>query len=119
MFSVFKYFDRMEKASLEILEDMEPIEKTITLWWGVDGIQLSEHGTYRWVNRKKKPVENVFYQLCQSIQWATQYAIPVESRVFRYGFTGRAQNTMAQIEELQMRVAAQQTQCKDVVVIIL
>lgn len=99
MFSVSEYFDLMEKASLEILGARKPIDKTITLWWGLDGIQLSEDGTYKRVSRKKKQDENALYQPCQSIQWTAQYAVPVESGMLR-----------SQIEGLQMRVAAQQTQ---------
>lgn len=102
MFSVSEYFDRLEKASLEILENRRPIDKTITLWWGFDGIRLSEDGTCKWVSRKKKTVENVFYQPCQSIQWS----MPFESGTLRYGFTSQIQSTRARIEELQ-RFAAE------------
>lgn len=100
MFSVSEYFDRMEKEILEILETMEPIDKTITLWWGFDGIRLSEDGTMKWVSRRKKPVENQVHHPFQSI--------PPEA--FRYGFTDQIQNTRAQIEELQMLATALQVQ---------
>lgn len=110
MFSVSEYFDRMEKASLEILETMEPIDKTITLWWGFDGIRLSEDGTSKWVSRKKKPVENVFYQPCQSIRRTFPYGVPFESGTLRYSLTDQSQSTRAQIEELQMRATALQAQ---------
>ena len=78
MFSVSEYFDRMEKVSLEILETMEPIDKTITLWWGFDGIQLSEDGTSKWVSRRKKLVENQVHHPFQ----------PILPEAFRYGFKG-------------------------------
>ena len=100
MFSVSEYFDRMEKVSLEILETMEPIDKTITLWWGFDGIQLSEDGTSKWVSRRKKPVENQVHHPFQ----------PILPEAFRYGFTDQIQNTRAQIEELQMLATALQAQ---------
>lgn len=106
MFSVSEHFDRMEKACLEILGAREPIDKTITLWWGLDGIQLSEDGTYKWVSRKKKQDENEFYQPCQSIQWTLPYAMPFESGTLRYGFTDQIQSTQAQIDALM----AQNTQ---------
>lgn len=68
MFSVSEYLSRIEQAALDILESMKPIDKTITLWWGLDGLRLNEDGTTEWVSRKKKSVEPVFYQPCQSIQ---------------------------------------------------
>ena len=100
MFSVSEYFDRMEKVSLEILETMEPIDKTITLWWGFDGIRLSEDGTSKWVSRRKKPVENQVHHPFQST--------PPEA--FRYGFTDQIQNTRAQIDALMAQCTALQMQ---------
>lgn len=110
MFSVPEYFDRMEKASLEILGAREPIDKTITLWWGLDGIQLSEDGTSKWVSRRKESVENVFYQPCQSIQWTLPYAMPFESGTFRYSFTDQTQSTRAQIDALMAQCTVSQVQ---------
>ena len=110
MFSVSEYFDRMEKVSLEILETMEPIDKTITLWWGFDGIRLSEDGTYKWVSRKKMSVENVFYQPCQSIQRPRPYAMSFESGTFRYSLTDQTQSTRAQIDALMAQCTALQMQ---------
>lgn len=68
MFSVSEYISRIEQTALDILESMKPIDKTITLWWGLDGLRLNEDGTTEWVSRKKKTVEPVSYQPCQSIQ---------------------------------------------------
>lgn len=53
-FSVSAYFDRMEQAALDIQEKKEPIDKTIILWWGLDGLRLNEDGTLEWINRKKR-----------------------------------------------------------------
>ena len=69
-FVVSEYYDRMEKAALDILENQEPVDQTIILWWGLDGLRLNEDGTMEWVSRKKqKPVQrSEFGQLRQSIQ---------------------------------------------------
>lgn len=68
-FSLPAYFDRMEQASLDILEKQEPIDQTIILWWGLDGLRLNEDGTIEWISRKRqKPVnQDTSYQMCQSI----------------------------------------------------
>lgn len=84
MFSVSEYLSRIERAYLDILEGLEPVSKTITLWLGLDGLRLNEDGTLEWVSRKRKPVETVFYQPCQSIQ----------------AWTGQTQSTRAQIEAM-------------------
>ena len=67
-FVISEYYARTEQAALDILETQEPVDQTIILWWGIDGLRLNEDGTMEWVSRRKpKPVqENVFYQLCQS-----------------------------------------------------
>lgn len=68
-FIVSEYYDRMEKAALDILEQQEPVDQTIILWWGLDGLRLNEDGTLEWVSRRKpRPVqEDVFYHPLQSI----------------------------------------------------
>lgn len=69
--SVFEYLSRIEAAHLDILENIVPTDKTITLWWGLDGLRLNEDGTMEWVSRKKKRTsESAPYQpcQCQSIQ---------------------------------------------------
>ena len=69
-FVVSEYYDRMEKAALDILENQEPVDQTIILWWGLDGLRLNEDGELEWISRKTpKPVnQNVSYHPCQSIQ---------------------------------------------------
>lgn len=44
-FSVCDYLDHMENAALEIAEEKEPIDQTIILWWGLDGLRLDEDGS--------------------------------------------------------------------------
>lgn len=53
-FSVSDYLARTEKAYLQILEEQEPFEYEIVLWWGLDGIRLNKDGTTEWIIRKKK-----------------------------------------------------------------
>lgn len=102
-FSIPAYFDRMEQAALDILEKQDPIDRTVILWWGLDGLRLNEDETLEWISRKKpKPVmQNVFYQPCQSIQADVESKLRIHSQT---------QSTRAQIEELMMRNAALQNQ---------
>lgn len=37
-FIVSEYFSRMEQAALEILESQKPVDQTIILWLGLDGL---------------------------------------------------------------------------------
>lgn len=102
-FSVTKYFDRTEQAALEILEKQKPIDQTIILWCGLDGLRLNEDGTLEWISRKNpNPVpQNVFYQPCQSIQADVESQLRLHSQ---------AQSTRARIEEFVMQNAALQIQ---------
>ena len=74
-FIVSEYYDRTEKAALDILETQEPVDQTIILWWGLDGLRLNEDGSLEWVSRKKlKPVnQNVSWQLCQNVTYIPQF----------------------------------------------
>lgn len=69
-FVISKYYARTEQAALDILETQEPVDQTIILWWGLDGLRLNEDGELEWISRKTpKPVnQNVSYHPCQSIQ---------------------------------------------------
>lgn len=104
-FSVPAYFARMEKATLDILQKQEPIDKTIILWWGLDGLRLNEDGTLEWISRKKPKLVNqdISYQMCQSSQ-------PIQTGFQQARWVDQAQSTRAQIEELMMRNAALQNQ---------
>lgn len=68
-FVISEYYARTEQAALDILETQEPVDQTIILWWGLDGLRLNEDGTMEWVSRRKpKPGQrNEFGQLRQSI----------------------------------------------------
>lgn len=104
-FSFPAYFDRMEQAALEILENQEPVDQTIILWWGLDGLRLNEDGTLEWISRKKtKPVnQDISYQMCQSIQ-------PNQAGLQQARWTDQTQSTRTKIEELMMRNVALQNQ---------
>lgn len=56
-FSVSKYLERIERAALDIVENKEPVDHTIILWWGLDGLRLNENGTIEAVSRKKQKSE--------------------------------------------------------------
>lgn len=88
-FVVSEYLERAEKAALDILERREETDKTITLWWGLDGIRLDENGSVKQVSRKK-PTENVFYQ-------TRQFARPIQSGTL---LAGQTQCAKAQIDAL-------------------
>ena len=55
MCSVCEYFEHIEKASIEIQENLKPIDHSIILWWGLDGLQLNDDGELEWISRKNKP----------------------------------------------------------------
>lgn len=99
-FVVSEYLARVEKAHLDILENQEAIDKIIVLWWGMDGLRLNEDGTLKWVSRKKKPTETVFYQPQQSIQ-------PIQTGMF---LMDQTQSTRAQMEAMMAQNAALQMQ---------
>lgn len=107
MESVYEYLDRIEKASLEILEAKQPISQVITLWCGFDGLRLNEDGTMEWVSRKKKkPSVTTFYQPCQNIQ-------PLQTGSLRWPVGGdTTQCTQAQIDALMAQNAALQIQSR-------
>lgn len=57
-FSVSAYLDRLERIRLDICEDQKPVDQTIILWWGLDGLTLDEKGKLKWISRKKKAPVN-------------------------------------------------------------
>lgn len=102
-FSTAEYLERMERAQLDILEEQKPVDQTVILWWGLDGLTLDENGNLKWISRKKpEPInQNVFYQPCQSVLYANN--IPVE-------YSGMCQSTQAKIDALRTQNAALQMQ---------
>ena len=114
-FVVSEYYDRMEKAALDILEHQEPVNQTIILWWGLDGLRLNEDGDLKWISRKKlKPVnQSVFYQTCQSIQPVTamraqvEQGIPVEARMQ----IAALQYPAGYLPQMQSALVSSLTQC--------
>lgn len=94
-FIVSEYFSRMEQAALKILESQKPVDQTIILWLGLDGLRMNKDGTTEWINRKKpKPtLSNVFYQPSQSIQ-------PIKTGML---LADQTQSTIAQIDALMVQ----------------
>lgn len=102
MFSVYEYLSMIEEASLDILERLEPINKAITLWWGLDGLRVNEGGTTEWVSRKR-PAENVFYQPCQSIR-------PIQTGLQQARWADQTQSTRAEMEAMMNQCQISQMQ---------
>lgn len=97
-FSVRDYLDHMENAALEIAEEKEPVDRTIILWWGLDGLRLDEDGTLKWISRKKaKSAQDTF---CQTIGPTVFYAN--NSPYF---------SIYQQCESLRDQIIRQQIQC--------
>lgn len=73
-YSISEYYERMEKVNLEILEAHPPVDRTIILWCGLNGLRLNEDGTAEWISRKKQnPAQNPllhYMNMCQSPQAA-------------------------------------------------
>lgn len=53
-FKLSEYFERMEKVHISMLEDRKPIDWTITLWLGLNGLKISEDGSFKWITRGNK-----------------------------------------------------------------
>lgn len=102
-FSVSEYWGRIERAQLDILEEKKPVDQTVILWWGLDGLTLDEYGELKWISRKKpEPVnQNVFYQPCQSILYADNQICEIANTY---------QSTQARIDALRAQNAALQMQ---------
>ena len=77
-FSVSEYLERMENVITEIWEEQENTEQTITLWWGLDGLQLGEDGESVWISRGKRKKSNVFNTEPGIIEldWSVKTLIP-------------------------------------------
>lgn len=101
-FVVSEYYDRMEKATIEILESQEPIDQVIILWWGLDGLRLNEDGALEWISRKKPKAANKAD--------LTQFIPPGGLRVGMLRNTtwpDQIQSTQATINEIQNQAAMQ------------
>lgn len=67
-FVLSEYFERTEKAFIDTLQTQTPIDCTIVLWFGLDGLRMNEDGTFEWISRvqPKHSYQNISYQMCQS-----------------------------------------------------
>lgn len=52
-FETPSYLDRMEKAHLNLLRERQPVDWTITLWLGLDGLRIDPDGTSEWIKRSR------------------------------------------------------------------
>lgn len=101
-YSTSEYFARIEQTAIDILEEQKPIDRTIVLWWGMDGIRLNEDGTLEWISRKKpSPVARGTF--CQPFQ-------PIKSIATGSLLVGQMQSTRAQIDALIAQSTALQMQ---------
>lgn len=50
-FEASAYLDRMEAVHLSIQETAQPVDWTITLWLGLDGLRIDPDGTAEWIRR--------------------------------------------------------------------
>lgn len=41
-FKISEYLSRIERSYLDMLENLQPIDKTITLWIGLEGLRLND-----------------------------------------------------------------------------
>lgn len=67
--TVSGYYDRIEKAALDIARKRKPDDKIIILWLVVDGLRLNENGELEWIKRETETAknQNVLYQPQQGI----------------------------------------------------
>lgn len=110
-FILSEYFSRMEQAALDILENQDPVSKTIILWWGLDGLRLNVDGSLEWISRKKpKPVnQNISYQTRQSLAYMPQLDM-AQSTACRIEILTQ-QNLQLQFQMNQQRMMEQIVQC--------
>ena len=50
-FEASAYLDRLENVYLSIQETAQPVDWTITLWLGLDGLRIDPDGTTEWIKR--------------------------------------------------------------------
>ena len=89
-----EYLSRIEKASVEIMSQAEPVDKIIVLWWGLDGLRMNEDGSLEWISRKEPEKKSVNQNLSMA-----HIINPLDMR-------NMCQSTRAQIEELQAKIDA-------------
>lgn len=54
-FKVSAYLARMEKVHLDLLKEHQPVDGTITLWLGLEGLRINPDGTSVWIRRDPVP----------------------------------------------------------------
>lgn len=67
--SISDYLSRRERTILDLMEQREKEGPcTITLWLGLDGLQLNEDGSTEWVSRRKAEEKSADSGLAQILQ---------------------------------------------------
>lgn len=90
-FSVSAYLDRIEQAAIDIEQEKEPVDQTIILWWGLDGMSLNGDGSVKLVSRKKPksdPIQASSVYSCvtnNTVFWADNQ--PVFQSMMPQGFS--------------------------------
>lgn len=114
--SLYEYLDRIEKASLEIQETKQPVSHVITLWWGLDGLQLNEDGSTEWISRKKnkttenKVARNGMCQIINSISTGMCQIINPDSNGMHWVIQTSQDDQLQQIDDLKKKVIDLQLQ---------
>lgn len=68
-FSIPDYLSRRERTILDLMERREKEEPyIITLWLGLDGLQLNEDGSTEWISRRKVEEKDANSGLTQILQ---------------------------------------------------
>lgn len=65
-FDAAAYLARMEDAYLSMLAAAQPVDQTITLWLGLDGLRIDPDGTSAWICRDLPPSPSSFAQPWES-----------------------------------------------------
>lgn len=103
-FSVAEYMDRIDRVQVEILSNQKPVDQTIILWWGLDGLRLNENGTLEWITRKKKCRSPLKRRIPHSILLASGIfwrSIPVIWTSYR-PFLPHSRNLIIQSRKIQL-----------------
>lgn len=98
-----EYYERVEKAHLDILESIEPIDKSITLWWGLNGLRVSEDEKLEWVSRRK-PKSEPISQLAQAQypDYSYCHSAQLTANMLHLIDVAQAQNTQTWLQNSQI-----------------
>lgn len=106
-FSTSAYMGRIEKSSVEIMQDAQKRPKyQFVLWAGLDGLRMNDDGTTEWIRREEKPKPvSVSYSLPQSLAWNPAFNVNQMQNVSR-----ETQNQLAILQAQTQNLQFQQWQ---------